>query len=84
MFVGIDIVDVPRVARLINNDRFLRRVFSPPEISYCRSKKNAAQHFAVRFAAKEAVYRALGRKNVTHKDISVSHLADGRPVRWVT
>lgn len=77
--VGVDIVDVPRIARLSRQKRFLARVFTPEEISYCRGKKNAAQHFAVRFAAKEAVYKALGRDGVGHKDISVKNDVRGRP-----
>jgi holo-[acyl-carrier protein] synthase len=77
--VGIDIVDVPRIARLIRQKRFLERVYTPEEIAYCRGKKNAAQHFAVRFSAKEAVYKALGRGGVGHKDISVHNDERGRP-----
>ena len=77
--LGVDIVEVPRVARLIRQKRFLDRVFSPGEIAYCLSKKNAAQHFAVRFAAKEAVYKALGKTGVAHKDISVKNDRLGKP-----
>jgi holo-[acyl-carrier protein] synthase len=77
--LGVDIVEVPRVARLIRNPRFLRRVFTFPEQVYCRGKKNAAQHYAVRFAAKEAVYKALGRSGLSHKDISVRNAANGKP-----
>ncbi|MGQ0644957.1 MAG: holo-ACP synthase [Elusimicrobiota bacterium] len=77
--LGIDIVEVPRISRLIHKDRFLKRVFSAAEVAYCRSKKNAAQHFAVRFAAKEAVFKALGRPGVTHKHISIRNEASGRP-----
>ena len=78
--VGIDLVEVPRVGRLARRKRFLERVFSPAEVAYCRGKKNAAQHFAVRFAAKEAVYKALGLKGVSHRQISVRNLPSGQPV----
>jgi holo-[acyl-carrier protein] synthase len=78
--LGVDIVEVPRIARLVRNPRFLERVFSPREINYCRDKKNAAQHYAVRFAAKEAVYKALGRPGVSHQDISVRNIPGGKPV----
>lgn len=77
--LGVDIVEVPRVARLIRQERFLKRVFTAGEVDYCRGKKNAAQHFAVRFAAKEAVYKALGRAGVSHKDISVRNASNGKP-----
>ncbi len=78
--LGVDIVEVPRISRLIRQPRFLARVFTPVEISYCRGKRNAAQHFAVRFAAKEAVYKALGRAGVPHKHIWIEKLSNGKPV----
>ncbi len=77
--LGVDIVEVKRVARLVRDARFLKRVFSNREVSYCRGKKNAAQHFAARFAAKEAVYKALGRPGVSHKDIGVRNDPSGKP-----
>ena len=84
--LGIDVEEVERFGRLIKNKRFLSRVFTPHEIAYCRSKKNTAQHFAVRFAAKEAVWKALSDtihlKNavVTHKQIGLSNEPSGKPV----
>jgi holo-[acyl-carrier protein] synthase len=79
MAMGVDIVEVRRVGRLVKNPRFVDRVFSLREVAYCRDKKNAAQHFAVRFAAKEAVYKALGQAGVAHKDISVKNDPTGKP-----
>lgn len=59
--IGIDIVSVDRVRRLADeHDGFLGRVFTPREIAYCARKRNKYQHFAARFAAKEAVFKALG------------------------
>ncbi|HOW26962.1 MAG TPA: holo-ACP synthase [Elusimicrobiota bacterium] len=85
--VGIDIVEVERIARLVRNTRFLTRIFSKREISYCSKKRNSAQHFAVRFAAKEAVYKALdgqwspkrGETALAHKNISIRNTPTGRP-----
>lgn len=77
--LGVDIVEVRRIARLIRNPRFLARVFTDREMSYCAGKKNAAQHYAVRFAAKEAVYKALNLPGVGHKQISVRNGVDGKP-----
>jgi holo-[acyl-carrier protein] synthase len=77
--LGVDIVEVPRIGRLAADAGFLKRVFTAEEIAYCRGKKNAAQHFAVRFAAKEAVYKALGREGVGHREISVRNDLRGRP-----
>lgn len=77
--VGVDIVEIGRIARQIRNRRFLSRVFTPAEIAYCRSKRKAAQHFAVRFAAKEAVWKALGQPGLGHRDIHVQNDRTGKP-----
>lgn len=58
--IGIDIIEVERVAKKIENSSFKHRVFSEEEIKYCDSKANKAQHYAGRFAAKEAFMKALG------------------------
>lgn len=78
--LGLDIVEIKRIARLAKrNKRFLTRVFSPEEIRYCQDKKKKWQHFAVRFAAKEAVWKALGRPGLNLRDISIRRAVSGRP-----
>ena len=78
--LGLDIVEIKRIERLgKTNPRFLTRVFSAQEVRYCRTKKNLWQHFAARFAAKEAVWKALGQIELALKDISVSRDSRGRP-----
>jgi holo-[acyl-carrier protein] synthase len=78
--IGIDIIDVCRVENLIkNNPRFLSRVFTETEIAYCSSKANQYQHFAARFAAKEAFFKALGKK-INWTDIGIKNLPSGKPV----
>ena len=59
--IGIDIVEVERIAEMIQRHgrRFLTRVFTAREIAYCRSRKRATEHFAARWAAKEAAIKAL-------------------------
>ena len=82
MDLGTDIVEIDRVRRLARRTpRFLTRVFTDSEIAYCSGKKLRWQHFAVRFAAKEAVWKALDtrRKGLSLKDISVSRDAQGKP-----
>ncbi len=63
--VGVDIIEVERIRAALDNartgDRFRARVFTPQEMAYCGRRRNAAQSFAARFAAKEAVMKALGR-----------------------
>ena len=58
---GIDLIVVSRVQRALerHGERFERRVFTPEESAYCRRKANPWPHFAVRFAAKEALYKSL-------------------------
>jgi holo-[acyl-carrier protein] synthase len=60
--VGTDLIEIARIEESIVRfgDRFLARIFTPGEIAYCRRKKNAAESFAARFAAKEAGAKALG------------------------
>ena len=80
MKLGIDIVEVRRIKRLIKSKRFLEKIFTKEEIKYCKPKKNASQHFAVRFAAKEAVWKALGKGGITHRDIGIKNLPSGKPL----
>ena len=59
--LGIDLVDVARIKKAIDNDRFTQRVFTPTERQYCDKRgQGAAQSYAARFAGKEAVIKAFG------------------------
>jgi holo-[acyl-carrier protein] synthase len=60
--VGLDVIETRRIERLLATraETFALRVFTPAEIAYCERKKNRAQHYAARFAAKEAFMKALG------------------------
>jgi holo-[acyl-carrier protein] synthase len=79
MDIGVDIVEIHRIAKQAKNPRFLKRVYTSGEVAYCRARKNSAQHFAVRFAAKEAVWKAVGHPRLLHRDIQVRNRADGKP-----
>lgn len=80
MELGVDFVEIARVKSLARrNPRFLKRVFSASEIAYCQAKKNPWPHFAVRFAAKEAVFKALGKADIPLTAISVVRDRHGRP-----
>lgn len=65
--LGTDIVEIERVASMIERHQaaFVDRVFTPAEVEYCSSKKHSAQHFAGRWAAKEAAMKALGTGFIT-------------------
>jgi holo-[acyl-carrier protein] synthase len=77
--VGIDIIEVARVQRAIErNPRFVDRVFAAGEIAYGEGKKSRYQHLAARFAAKEAFFKALGRR-IGWTDVEVTNLPSGQP-----
>ena len=81
---GIDIVEIERIASVIERygTQFLQRVFTAGEIEYCQRKKNGAESFAARFAAKEAGAKALGtgiQHGVTWKEMEVRRLHGQRP-----
>jgi holo-[acyl-carrier protein] synthase len=83
--VGTDLMETKRIEVSIDRygERFLERVFTAGEIAYClRKKKNAAESFAARFAAKEAGAKALGTgisRGVTWKELEVRREPNGRP-----
>ncbi len=80
--VGIDIVDVRRIERAILRwgERFVRRVYTPEEINYCRRKANPYDSYTVRFAAKEAFIKALRPDGpLPFADIGVVNGKAGRP-----
>ena len=81
--VGVDIVDVERIRRLYQRyrDRFLKRVFTETEISYSFSARGDRRYerLAARFAAKEAVIKALGHA-VPYRSIEVRNSSSGRPI----
>src|SRR6202012_5541741 len=82
--LGSDLIEIPRIEASIARfgDRFLARVFTPAEIAYCQLKRNAAESFAARFAAKEAGAKALGtgiQYGVSWKELEVRRLPGGRP-----
>jgi holo-[acyl-carrier protein] synthase len=78
---GIDLIEIDRVARVLarHGDHFLQRVYTPQEIAYCAGR---ASSLAARFAAKEAVAKALGTGigPVAWKEIEVQRAPGGRPV----
>ncbi len=81
---GVDVIEIARIERALrrSGERFARRVFAHPEIAACRIARRAGPHFAVRFAAKEAVMKALGTgwaAGVRWVDIETVTEASGSP-----
>ncbi|MDQ4018746.1 MAG: holo-ACP synthase [Actinomycetota bacterium] len=60
MKIGVDLIEISRIERALARDGFRERVFTSAEREYCESRPNPAQHYAARFAAKEAIGKALG------------------------
>lgn len=83
--IGTDIVECLRIAQIIerHGELFINRVYTDHEIRYCRSRKAATQHFAGRWAAKEAVLKAMGtgwRRGISWRDVEVRNVPSGKPV----
>lgn len=85
---GTDIIEISRIRQSMEDDekdKFKNRVFTAKEIEYCESKKTQKyQHYAARFAAKEAVFKALSeiipdKYSIEWKNIEVINNDDGRP-----
>jgi len=79
---GIDIIEIVRIEKAIERwgDSFLHHVFHEEEIAYAQKFKNPAQHYAARFAAKEAVFKAIGdNPKITWKDFKIINNEHGQP-----
>ena len=82
--MGIDVAEVPRIRAAIEGqgERFLRRVYTAEEITYCEQFKNKYERYAGRFAVKEAAMKALGTgwsRGVRWVDVEVVRQRGGRP-----
>jgi len=82
--IGTDIINIKRMEKSLKQQgsKFKNNIFSKDEIIYCEKKKNSAAFYAKRFAAKEALSKALGtgiRKNIKFKNIVISNDSYGKP-----
>ena len=84
---GTDIIEIDRIRKSIekNGDKFLNSVYTAKEIEYCEGRKNAKyNHYAGRFAAKEAIYKAISQLlpekfGISWKDVQVVNDENGNP-----
>lgn len=86
---GTDIIEIERIKKSVEDEKmgktFVERVYTPKEIEYCESKKKQKyQHYAARFAAKEAAFKAISEQledkySITWKNIEVINDKQGRP-----
>src|SRR5271166_4898769 len=82
--IGTDIVECLRIARMIeeHGELFLNRVYTEREIRYCQTRKHSTEHFAGRWAAKEAILKSLGtgwRRGLSWTDVEVRADPAGKP-----
>lgn len=82
--IGVDIIEVERVREILGRhpSRFPRRVFTEAEAAYCSRGAHPAERYAARYAAKEAVMKALGTgwsRGVTFRDIEIVRAPSGAP-----
>jgi len=79
---GIDIIEIDRIQKAIDRwgEDFLKHIFNEEEIAYAKQRKFPTQHYAARFAAKEAIYKAFGsHKSLGWKDMTILNDEDGKP-----
>ena len=80
--IGIDITEIKRIAKSIESEAFLNKVFSPDELKTCGEFKQKAECLAGKFAAKEAFMKAIGmgiRQEIWFTQIEVLNLESGQP-----
>jgi holo-[acyl-carrier protein] synthase len=82
--IGVDIVEIEklRLAMTRRGERLRNRAFTASEIAYCEQRANPYQHYAARFAAKEAAFKAIGtgwREGVGWHDAEVTNELSGKP-----
>ncbi|MFA4984382.1 MAG: holo-ACP synthase [Candidatus Omnitrophota bacterium] len=78
---GVDITEVKRLKSAVEKwgRGFLRRIFTKEELESSRGRISLYQHLAGRFAAKEAIFKAMGDKTLGWKDVQVFNDPDGKP-----
>lgn len=77
--IGTDIVRVERIINLADKDHGKNKIFTVQEHIYCRAKKHPYDHYAARWAAKEAFFKAWGDPDMAKSDIEVVNEEDGQP-----
>jgi holo-[acyl-carrier protein] synthase len=86
IFIGTDIASVERIDSILSSskrDNFTKRVYTESEMEYCTNKPNPAIHFAGRFAAKEAIIKALlssGSDSIPMQKIEILANENGEPI----
>jgi holo-[acyl-carrier protein] synthase len=83
--LGVDVIEIRRIRQALQHQgqRFIRRVFTSAEQEFCETRRDPAPHYAVRFAAKEALFKALGTgwaKGLSWQDVEVVRREENAPI----
>ncbi len=83
--LGVDVVEIRRIRQALKHqgERFIRRIFTAAEQEFCEARRDPAPHYAVRFAAKEALFKALGTgwaKGLSWQDVEVVRREQDAPI----
>jgi len=80
--IGTDIIEVSRIKKSLERfgDDFLKHILTAEEIAYAKKFKYPYQHYAGRFAAKEAIFKAVGDPKLSWHDVSIMNDKEGKPV----
>ncbi|MDD4954296.1 MAG: holo-ACP synthase [Candidatus Omnitrophica bacterium] len=78
---GVDITEVRRLRQAVEKwgDSFLNRIFTKDELENAKTRGSLYQHLAGRFAAKEAIFKAMGDKDLNWKDVQILNDTQGKP-----
>ena len=84
--LGIDLIEIKRFSAAKNNrqNKFLLNNYSQKELDYCFSFKNSGPHLAGTWAAKEAVFKILGRDDILFSSIEIRRRKNGQPTIWLS
>lgn len=86
IYCGTDIIEIKRIEKAIETkeERFLKKIFTDKEIEYCEKKEQKYEHYAARFAAKEAIFKAISetlenKYDITWTDVEIVNDTNGKP-----
>lgn len=79
---GIDIIEIERIQKALERwgDGFINHVFTPKEIEHAKMYKSPCRYYAGRFAAKEAIFKAMGMPELSWHDATIVNDASGKPI----
>ncbi|MCI8276627.1 MAG: holo-ACP synthase [Clostridia bacterium] len=85
IYCGTDIIEIKRIEKAIETkeEKFLKKIFTDKEIEYCEKKEQKYEHYAARFAAKEAIFKAISLKTkepIKWKMIEITNTKGGKPI----